>query len=199
MTTLTELLHDFRVWIERRFVYSDVHVYRVVSQRSRVGSPPTDVITLQSVGSKAGLQDMIEIEKAHGIAGAREECRPGSLVLVGFRNGDSGSPCVLNYLDSIPLSVTFDASQLIRLGEAAGLGVARETDSVDCGTLTLTQNVNPEPPGVKVSYTPPGGGISTAVFRLDGAIILTPVTPPGAATIALSGVISSASSKVVAE
>jgi hypothetical protein len=199
MATLTELLRGVEERIARRMVVYGHHIYRVQLETNRVGDPPSGVLTLQSVGSVAGLPDMVEIEKAHGLAGAREQCQPGSLVLVGFRNGQLGLPYVSAYLPSIPISITLDASQLIKLGEGAHLGVARETDSVDCGTITVVTNVNPDPPGVKISYTPPGGGAPTAIFRLDGAITLTPVTPPGSATIALSGAISTASAKVVAE
>jgi hypothetical protein len=82
--------------------------------------------------------------------------------------------------------VRFDSVGNIKLQSAAGKlvsiqggdrGVAREQDSVDCGTLIFVPG-----PSAALTYVPPGGGMPQPM-------------PQNGATIALKGMISSASNK----
>lgn len=56
---------------------------------------------------------------------------------------------------------------------AAGRGIAREDDPVDCGTITLR---NPPPPatGIIIEYTPPGASAPAVVGAIAGAVSIAP-------------------------
>jgi len=87
-------------------------------------------------------------------------------------------------IPAAPFAAAFDQDP------GADAGVAREGDTVDCGTLVFTASTPPAPPATVLTYTPPGGGLPT-VLTLGGVM----VTPP-TATVALRGVIDSASEQV---
>jgi phage gp45-like len=98
---------------------------------------------------------------------------------------DLGDGEVALYNSVRGLEVRFDSDGNIKLQSASGKlvslqggdrGVAREQDSVDCGTLIFVPG-----PSAALSYVQPGGQM--------------PPIPQGATTIALKGVISSASDK----
>ena len=98
---------------------------------------------------------------------------------------DLGDGEVALYNSVSGLEVRFDADGNVKLQSASGKlvslqggdrGVARERDSVDGGTLIFVPG-----PSAALSYVAPGAQL--------------PPIPQGAATIALSGVISSASAK----
>jgi hypothetical protein len=112
--------------LTRRMVFSSLHPYRVQSQNLA-----TDRLNLQAVNEGAVLlPQLVEIPKAHGLQGARERCRPGSIVLVGFQGGSPGAPFVEAYLPATPLELELDAQTEIRLGENATAGAARVGDTV---------------------------------------------------------------------
>lgn len=109
---LLQLVEDRMV---RRMVFSSLHPYRVSSQNLA-----TDRINLQAVNEGAVLlPQLVEIPKAHGLQGARERCRPGSIVLVGFQGGSPGAPFVAAYLPATPLELEIDATTEVRVGPSA--------------------------------------------------------------------------------
>lgn len=119
-----ELLVGLEKRIRRRMVYTGMHPYRIVEQ---IG----DRLNLQAVNEHAVLlPQLVSVPKGHGMQGASETCRPGSIVLIGFQDGDPSSPFIAHYLDAQPLVATIDAQTTIRLGANAVLGVNREGDTV---------------------------------------------------------------------
>jgi len=90
------------------------HVYQVVGQ---VG----DQLTVRPLSLAQGLPDELVIDKAHGLAGAREICVQGELVLVTWRGGDNGAPIVVGYLPGVlPSEIELDAQTQIRIGPSIG-------------------------------------------------------------------------------
>lgn len=119
MADLTDLI----VGIVRHLLaptrYYGFYAYRVVAQEA------ADKVSLQAVGGPKGLPDVPYAPKASGLAGATEECTPGTLVLVGFQGGDPGAPFIAFRLPSTPKSVTVNAEQTITLGGAGAVAAAR--------------------------------------------------------------------------
>jgi phage gp45-like len=102
-----------------------------------------------------------------------------------FGPSDLGDGEVALYNSVSGLEMRFDSNGNINAQSAPGkvvnlqggdFGVAREKDSVDCGTLIFVPG-----PAAALQYIPPGG--------------VMPPIPKGGAAIALSGVITSASQK----
>jgi hypothetical protein len=147
-----ELLLAFEARVLRWLVFSSLHPYRV--QRQVDGR-----LNLQAVNEKNGLgmPEIPSVPKAHGTPGVREECRPGTIVLVGFQGGNPKAPFVAHYLEpvraagetetpSTPLSLEIEAQNTvqieaqntveieaqteIRVGAGAAQGAARIGDSV---------------------------------------------------------------------
>lgn len=111
----------------------------------------------------AGLPDLVQLDKAHGLAGASEECSKDDLVLVGWRGADPSSPFVAHYL-SRPKTITIDAVEAVRVGDAGHKRVAREGDSVRVD------------PALQGSPAVQGGGI----LYNGGALQVVPPGTPGA-------------------
>lgn len=113
----------------------------------------------------------------------------GQEVLVGFDNHDPTRPFIahLGTLGTglFPVATTLEAGA-IKIGDGATLGAARETDSVDAGSLIAVT----AGPSVSLAYLPPGGtGAPTPILTATGSAA-------GASPISLSGIINSSSSKV---
>lgn len=85
----------------------------------------------------------------------------------------------------------------IKLGAAAALGVARQTDPVACGTMAIAAapTVLPAPPGVilTVTYTPPVGPPQVSAVTLTGAL-----TGAGGGALTVAGKITGGSATVTA-
>ncbi|XXX79175.1 hypothetical protein WMF30_10415 [Sorangium sp. So ce134] len=124
-----------------------------------------------------------------GVPGISYLLRKGTRVLVGFLDGRGEVPIVTGWRSGTPERVTLEADR-IDLGEGATRGVARLNDTVAAGTLTA---VAVPPNGVTITYTPPNGGAPVAIALVGTGLTVTP------ASGAVTGVISSASSKSFAE
>jgi hypothetical protein len=130
--------------------YLGFYPYRVQSQTG-------DRLTLQSVGT--GMDDEIQLDKAHGMAGQSEQNALGSIVLVGFQGGDRGAPFVAFYLPSVPVRATIDASGTIELGAggtvAVALAPALQAYSTALATFNADVKVQLAAAGHPTALTPP--------------------------------------------
>jgi hypothetical protein len=102
----------------RKARFYGFYEYRVVESIMRSVVEGGERLTLQAVTKLEGLPDTPTVDKLHGVAGAFEQCAPGSLVLVGFRGGEPGRPYVGHYLPSTPLRTLLDASLELTLGSS---------------------------------------------------------------------------------
>lgn len=116
-TALEDSLRQIAQLMGSRSAYQPLHEYLVQEQ---IGAR----LTVRPVGSAPELPDGLLLDKAHGIAGASEVSSPGSVVLVGFRDGDPGRPYIAGFLGSTPLSVGLDAATEIRLGGVGAVALA---------------------------------------------------------------------------
>jgi hypothetical protein len=107
-SAIADLLDAHRAAVLAQARFYGLHVYKVTQQ---VG----DRVDLDPVGG-SDLPNQIQIDKAHGMAGARETCQAGSLALVAFRNGDPALPAVVAFLGAVPLEAELDATTELRLG-----------------------------------------------------------------------------------
>lgn len=110
--------------------------YRVVSQNA------AGEVSLQVVEKRAGLDDLPRVSARPGTAGTSSTLAPGSTVLVGFEQGDSGRPFIAHCAASnapghVPLKTIVDAVR-IELGASPTRGAARYHDEVDVGALRIT-------------------------------------------------------------
>jgi len=110
--------------LTRRTKFYGFYEYRVLEEVARSGSSVSGDarLTLQVVTIADGLPDLLAIDKAHGSPAASEVCRPGSLVLVGFKAGDPAQPFIGHYLASTPLVGCLDAANAIRIGPSLDVG-----------------------------------------------------------------------------
>jgi hypothetical protein len=139
--------------------------------RYRVFEMQANRVKLQAVRKLAGLPDIIPAVMLPGVPGTWAELTPGSTVLVQFIEGDESMPVITHFEDRdgggwIPLALVLEATNTIKLGANATLGVARETDPVAVGTLAVSTGT--------LTYTPPSGppqtGTSVTLFgAIDGA------------------------------
>lgn len=86
----------------------------------------------------------------------------------------------------------------INLGAAATKGVARELDSVDCGTLALVCAAGGGQFTITGQWVPPGGGAPVSVGVMT-VVDATVVSGTGTVTVPLVGRITTGSNKVKAE
>lgn len=123
----------------------------------RVQAQDGERLTLQSVGT--ALPDQLHLDKAHGMAGAGEQCALGSIVLVGFQGGDPGAPFVAFYLPSVPVRATVDATTLIELGAGAtvamALAPALQTWATDVQAFEADVKIQLAAAGHPTALTPP--------------------------------------------
>lgn len=114
-----------------------------------------------------------------GIPGALFKIGGGDRVRIG---AEGGSP----------------TSQEVRAFEqdpSASRGIARIQDTVNAGTWQFIKNPDPmTPPGIIISYTPPGALVPSTTFQLTGSI---QIIPPQGATVVTSGEITSASKEIL--
>ena len=133
---LADLLRFVEARVLRWMAFSSLHPYRVQRQ---VG----DRLNLQAVNEKNGLgmPEIPNVPKAHGSPGIREECRPGTIVLVSFQGGSPKAPFVAHYLEPVrgageaetpttPIELELDAQNEITIGAAATAAAARVGDTV---------------------------------------------------------------------
>lgn len=99
------------------------------SWRYRVVQMSSDRVDLQAVRRGAGLPDVLPVSMWPGIAGAHAALTPGAEVLVEFIEGDRTMPIITHFAgkDGVgwsPVTLTFDATTLIKLGQNAAQFVA---------------------------------------------------------------------------
>lgn len=129
------------------------------------------------------LPGLVGVPHRPGVAGARCAPAPGSLVLVGFANGDPGRPFVRAYDVTPSDSTAIDTTGTLALGQSAsavelaggGPAVARVGDSAGrlClanGAPTLFYSPSPTAPYVAVpaaavpgAPTPADAGVTVAI------------------------------------
>ena len=156
-----------RVLARTRF--AGVWPYRV---REQIGARLT--VIAEPLTQAAGLPDLLLVDKAHGLAGASEQCQAEDLLLIGWRGLDPASPYVAHYL-SRPTTITIDAAAAVRIGDSHYRRVAREEDPVAVD------------PAMFGSPAVPGGGI----LCTNGVLSVVPPNTPGA--IYLSGAVAGGS------
>ena len=124
------------------------HEYRVVQQ-----SGP--MVDLQAVRKAAGLPDLTRVAARPGAAGYAAQYKPGSLVLVGFVEGDPARPFIafageVGASGTTPLEAAIDAITAVTVGALAqkvalgdpddlvpGMGaIVREGDTVLVGAIS---------------------------------------------------------------
>ncbi len=176
--------------------YFGVYEYTVASVEGKYcGLVPVDAsLGLPTVGSAAPGAPT-GIDQLWGIPGFDADLSYGMTVVLGFVNGQPSRPYIMGAgrpdgSKNIPENVRLDASDRIDIGSANQL-VARETDKVNVGNLTVAGPVNvgglnqfiltltpafgPPTlyqilalPGVIASFTIlPGGGIGNIVGLID--------------------------------
>jgi hypothetical protein len=129
------------------------------------------------------LPDLVAVPLRLPVPGATVKVAAGCRVLVAFEAGDPRRPIAEVWESGTLNELAIPAATRIDLGNSPSRGVAREDDTVDCGTLVFTPNVGTAP--AVLAFIGPGASVPS-------------VTPP-TINIPLSGLISSSSSKVRAE
>jgi len=139
------------------------------------------------------LPEMAAVEQ-WSLGGALVTPTVGAEVLVAFRDYPRRTrPVVFAFGPGKPDEDMVDATA-IKLGAGASAGAARIGDTVDAGTLTATPIPGQPPPGVLITYTPPGGG-APSIIELFSPTLSTLPTPP----VPVIGRILTGSSKTVIE
>jgi hypothetical protein len=114
-------------------------------RRYRVIRMNGDRVELQGVS--VGAPDIGPISMSPGVAGAHAGLTPGALVLVTFPDGDRSRPLITHFEGKdgngwSPVTLTFDATDKIKLGKNATLDAARKTDAVQvvipAGTVVVS-------------------------------------------------------------
>ncbi|MFT3773016.1 MAG: hypothetical protein QM820_47135 [Minicystis sp.] len=113
----------------------------------KVDDEAVERVSLKAIGVVDGLPsevfpDQLHVDKAHGIAGVRSTLTKDSIVLVGFKGGDPGSPFVAFYLPGqpLPMSVQLDAQQTVKLGQASHPAAYGDLIDTALGTLRVALN-----------------------------------------------------------
>lgn len=106
--------------------FRGVHEYRVVTQSG-------ERLNLQPVRSRADLPDLARVPVRAGVPGVKATHAPGSQVLVAFLDGDPSRPAVVGFDD--PEQPGWHPL-FLELGAAPTLGVARITDTAQCGAFS---------------------------------------------------------------
>lgn len=114
------------------------------ARKYRVVQMSSERVELQAVDRSAGLPDIRPISMWPGVAGAHAELTPGALVLVQFIDGDRTQPVVTHFAGKdgtgwTPANLTFDATSIIKLGQAAS-AFAAKADLVEQRINTLQQS-----------------------------------------------------------
>lgn len=127
------------------------------------------------------FDDMPEIPLMPGIAGAGVRPAIGSIALVAFVDGDPAKPRVVGWDQQIPISVTIDASERVRVGPSAEAvelaggaqkALHRVDDTGTVGSLVAAANV--------LTYTAPDGSVTSYAFAVSGgAVVITQAGLPG--------------------
>lgn len=94
--------------------------------RYRVIKTVSNRVELQIFKKTRGFPDILPISLACGVPGAKGEPAEGSVVLVHFIEGDPSLPVVTHFERPgqpgfVPVSVSIDASDLVRIGASADL------------------------------------------------------------------------------
>lgn len=114
---LQRALRSIVAHLTRRTLFHGLYEYRVVQEEIRPGDIPGSAqLVLQIVSKIDGLDDAPRLDRVHGGAAIGEQCRPGSLVLVGFIGGDPARPFVAHYQPSLPIRAYVDAEGELRVG-----------------------------------------------------------------------------------
>jgi hypothetical protein len=128
-----------------------------------------------------------------GLAGHRARPRVGSDILVQFADGDPGQPIVVGFQSAVRGGPGIpEISEIVadRLNFCdAQEPVARRTDGVDVGTISITAGVPPPIPSglgaVLVTYTPPSGTPNT--WMLAGPSLVVTTSPPSSPSVDVRG------------
>lgn len=87
--------------------------------RYRVVKMATGRVELQAVSAASGLPDVIPVSIVPGVAGAKMDLAPSSIVLVEFVEGDPTKPIVTAFEDQTPTGLSFSVAATLRLGSSS--------------------------------------------------------------------------------
>ncbi len=171
---------------ERRLV--DAVLERVLARQRFAGVWPYRVkeqiagratVLAEPLTKAAGLPDMLLLDKAHGLAGAAEECNADDVVLVGWRGSSPAEPFVAHYF-SRPSTITIDAISAVRVGDSGHKPVARLDD-----TIRADPALSPSPatPGGGIMYNPGSSSLVVVPPNTPGAIYFTGAITSGSALL----------------
>lgn len=118
---VASLLRKIVVELTECYRYNALVRYRVIKV-----APADKRLHLQIVSKRSGFPDMLPISIWPGLPGGHGEPTPGAVVLVQFIEGDPGQPIVTHFARKedgafLPVRASLDATDLVRLGEHAGL------------------------------------------------------------------------------
>jgi hypothetical protein len=118
VAAVEQLMGDLRSMVEefsgKKFLAT--YLYRIVQQNS------DGRLQLQAVDTNAGVPDTLPIAPWTGHAGASAKYRPGTLVRVGFLEGDPSEPIADSYEPGVlPKEVTIDAEIATHVGPSSPL------------------------------------------------------------------------------
>jgi hypothetical protein len=128
----TETFGDLAREFFPRLTFFGVYEFRVVRQTLVPDTTTGGTLEIEPVDPSIGLPELATVPMRPGLAGSKVGLQIGTLVLVGFVNGDPGRPYVLAYEDVfgggfLPIETSIDASDKIKIGDGATESIALST------------------------------------------------------------------------
>lgn len=126
-------------------------------------------LELQAVSAALGIPDVLPIDMWPGVAGAFATPTGGTEVLVAFVAGDRTQPIVIGFAPKAgpaftPVSLLFDATSTITLGDGATQAVALKSDLQALYTALTTAATNSTPDGGSLYKTNVKASLDAALF-----------------------------------